>query len=161
MNVASIPGGLRNLTSQLTHGERFDVKAAARSVAAGMQSKLSTPTAAMRQVLSQYDMTNITPNDFSNLVQQLSAKGAISPQDAQQLAAIPGQLQQAGVGPNESVNLLEFYQEQISKVGEAAAQSPNSASQMNVSQLVGQMQWVARFAAVRHAGSSAGLNAVA
>jgi hypothetical protein len=160
MNVTNLASGLRGVTSHLTGG-RFDVKAAARSVAAAMQSKLSTPTAAMRQVLSQYDMTNITPNDFANLVQQLTAKGAISSTDAQQLASIPGELQNAGVAANEPVNLLQFYQEQVSKIQQTAAQSPNPASvTTNFSQLMGRMQWVAKFAAARNPGGQTGLNAV-
>jgi hypothetical protein len=161
MNVSNVVGGLRNAASRMTHGGGFNVKAAERAVTAKLQSRLATPTAAMRQVLSQYDMTNITPNSFANLVQQLSAKGAISPKDAQQLAAIPGELQNAGVGPNDSVNLLEFYQEQISKVQGAAAQSSSPAAEASFSQLVGRMQSLAKLAAARQPGGLGGLNAVA
>jgi hypothetical protein len=157
MNVTNVLGGLRHATARLTHGGSVNINA----VTAELKSKLSTPTAAMRQVLSQYDMTNITPNNFANLVQQLSAKGAISSTDAQQLAAIPGELQNAGVGPNESVNLLQFYQEQISKVQGTATQSPSAAAEANFSQLVGRMQWLAKFASARNPGNAAGLNAVA
>ncbi len=162
MIVPNVLGGLNSLTSRFKRAEQFDVKAAARSVAVAVQSKLPTPTAAMRQVLSQYDMTHITPNSFSNLVQQLAARGAISPKDAQQLASIPGDLENSGVSPDEPVNLLEFHQQQIAKVQETAAQSPNaSAGQTNFNQLVGRMQWVAKLAVIRQQGSSSGVNAVA
>lgn len=162
MIVPGVLGGLNTLTSPFKQSERFDVKAAARKLTANLQSQLSTPTAAMRSILSQYDMTAITPNSFANLVQQLSAKGTISSKDAQQLSSIPVDLANAGVSPDEKVNLLDFYQQQIAKVQETAAQSPNAtAAQANFSQLVGRMQWVAKFAAVRQQGAPNGVNAVA
>ena len=92
----------------------------------------------MREILSQYDMTDITPNDFSKLIQQMSEKGAISQKDAQELSSIRVDLENAGVNSDESVNLLEFYQKQIVKVQAAAAQSPNpGAAKANVDALVG------------------------
>jgi hypothetical protein len=161
MNVSNVIGGLRSAASRLTHNGGLNIKAAQRAVTAELQARLAAPAAAARQVLSQYDMTNITPNNMANLVQQLSAKGAISPKDAQQLAAIPGELQNAGVGPNDSVNLLQFYQEQLSKVQSTAAQSPSAAADTSVSQLIGRMQSLARLAAARYPGGQGGVNAVA
>ena len=115
-----------DLTSQVKRSDTSAIKAAAAGKAAAVvQSSPPTPTAAMREILSHYDMTDITPNDFSKLIQQLSDKGAISPKDMQELSSIRVDLENAGVNPDESVNLLDFYQQQIAKVQDAAAQSPN------------------------------------
>ena len=169
MNVPNVLSGLTNLTSQATTSTSSAVAAAAVGKAAAVaQSVAPTATAAMREILSKYDMTDITPNDFSKLIQQMSQKGAISPKDAQELSSIRVDLENAGVNSDESVNLLEFYQKQIVKAQAAAAQSPNSgAAKANVDALVGRLNWLQKFAAVSPPGtqssssSSSGVNAVA
>ena len=79
MNVPNVLSGLTDLTSQVKQGTSAIKTAIVGKAAAVAQSSPPTPTAAMREVLSQYDMTDITPSDFSKLVQQLSDKGAIEP----------------------------------------------------------------------------------
>lgn len=161
MIVPNILSGLSGLTSQATR-DTTDVKAAAAKAAAAAQSTPPTATAAMREILSHYDMANITPNDFSKLIQQLSDKGAISQKDVQELSSIRVDLENAGVKSDDSVNLLDFYQQQLAKVQGAAAQSPNpSSAQPNVDLVIGRLNWVQKFAAVRQQGNSSGLNAVA
>ena len=97
----------------------------------------------MRQILSSYDMTNISPNDFSKAVQQLSQKGALSPQDVQQLSSIRANLDSAGLNPDEPVNLLAFYQQQLAKAQTAAAQSSNpAAAQATIAAMNGRLNWL-------------------
>ena len=162
MLVPNALSGLSDLTSQVT-GSATSIKTAIVGKAAAVaQAAPPTPTAAMREVLSHYDMTDITPSDFSKLVQQLSDKGTISKQDAQELSSIRVDLENADVGPDESVNLLDFYQEKIAKAQEAAAQSPNpGAARANLELLVGRLNWLQKFAAVRQGGTQSGVNAEA
>ena len=102
----------------------------------------------MRGILSNYDMSNISPSDFSKLIQQMSEKGAISQQDMQQLSSIRVDLENAGVNPDDSVNLVQFYQQQLAKAQTAAAQSANpAAAQPAINALVGRLNWLQKFAA--------------
>jgi hypothetical protein len=155
--------GFSNLTSLVKRSDTADIKGAAAAKAAAVaQSSPPTPTAAMREILSHYDMTEITPNDFSKLIQQLSDKGTISQKDTQELSSIRVDLENAGVGPDETVNLLEFYQQRIAKVQEAAAQSANpGAAKANLDALAGRLNWVQKFATVPQQGGQSGVNAVA
>ena len=162
MKVPHVPDALTGLASQLKHGAVADVKAAAGKAAAAAQSLAPTAAAAMRQALAQYDVTDITPGDFSKLIQQMSQKGAISPKDMQELSSIRVDLENAGVAPDESVNLLQFYRQQIAKAQAAAAQSPNpAAAKPTIDALAGRLNWLEKFAAVRQQGGQAGLDAVA
>ena len=87
----------------------------------------------MRAIVSRYDMTDITPNDFSNMIQQLYAKGAVSAKDMQELSSIRADLEAAGVGADQSVDLQEFYQQRLAEAQADAAQSPDAdAAQANV-----------------------------
>ena len=153
MIVPNALSGLSNLTSLVKRSDTADIKGAAAAKAAAVaQSSPPTPTAAMREILSHYDMTDITPNDFSKLIQQLSDKGTISQKDTQELSSIRVDLENAGVGPDESVNLLEFYQQRIAKVQEAAAQSPNpGAAKADIDALVGAVELAAE---IRHSASA-------
>ncbi|MEI8375388.1 MAG: hypothetical protein WCJ35_21420 [Planctomycetota bacterium] len=162
MNIPNVLSGLTDLTSQVKSSATSVVKAAAGKAAAVDPSSLPTPTAAMREILSRYDMADITPNDFSKLIQQLSDKGTISQKDMQELSSIRVDLENAGVGPDESVNLLDFYQQRIAKVQDAAAHSPDAATaQPNIDLLVGRLSWLQKFAAVRQQGALSGVNTVA
>ncbi len=158
MNVPNVLGGLSDLASQVKNSATSAINAVAGKAAAA-QAVPPTPTAAMREILSHYNMTDITPGDFSKLIQQLSEKGTISQKDAQELSSIRLDLENAGIDPDESVNLLDFYQEKIAKVQEDAAQSPaGAAAQPNIAALLGRLNWVQKFAAVRQQG---GVNAAA
>ncbi len=162
MNVPNVLSGLTDLTSQVKQGTSAIKTAIVGKAAAVAQSSPPTPTAAMREVLSQYDMTDITPSDFSKLVQQLSDKGAISQTDAQELSSIRVDLENADVGPNESVNLLDFYQQKIAKVQGDAAQSTNPmAAKANIALLAGRLNWLQKFATVAQQGAASGVNTVA
>ncbi len=163
MNGPNVLSGLTDLTSQVKNTAASTATAAAVGKAAAVaQSMAPTATAAMRDILSKYDITDITPNDFSKLIQQMSQKGAISQKDAQELSSIRVDLENAGVNSDESVNLLEFYQQQIAKVQSAAAQSSNpGTAKPALDALVGRLNWVQKFAAVSQGGIPNGLNAMA
>jgi hypothetical protein len=160
MIVPNVLSGLADLTSQVKSSATPAVKTAAAGKTAAVVPA-SPSAAAMREILSHYDMTDITPHDFSKLIQQLSDKGAISQKDVQELSSIRVDLENAGVSPDESVNLLEFYQQRIVKAQDGAGNSPDAAAQPNIDPLVGRLNWVQKFATVRQQGSSSGVNAAA
>jgi len=72
-------------------------------------------TAAMVNVLSRYDVTDITPVEFSEMLQQLYDQGAITEQEYQQLAAVRIDLDNEGIGEDESVDLVDFYARMIQR----------------------------------------------
>ena len=107
----------------------------------------------------QYDRHHA--GDFSKIVQQMSQRGAISQQDAQELSSIRVDLENAGVNPDQSVNLVQFYQQQLAKAQAASAQSSNPAApSAAVNALVARLNWVQKLAAMSQSGAS-GVNTVA
>ena len=85
---------------------------AAKPAAAGGTTPAATPaTSAMRQILAEYDVTNISPSELSSMVQKLVQAGAVSPQEGKDLAAMRVDLEQAGIEPSQSINLVDFYRE--------------------------------------------------
>ncbi len=161
MNVPNVPNAITGLASRFRHGAISDIKAAAGKAAAAVQSATPSATAAMREVLSHYDMTDITPNDFSKLLQQLSEKGTISQQDKQELSSIRVDLENAGINSDDSVNLLNFYQQQIAKAQSAAPSSNPGAANPATNALIARLNWLQKFAAAGQQGGPSGVNTVA
>jgi hypothetical protein len=115
----------------------------------------------MRDIVSKYDMSSITPNEFSTMIQQLYAKGAVSPKDMQDLSSIRADMEAAGIGADQTINLQDFYQQRLTKAKTDAAQSPDPAMATTIQALGARMTWVEKFAAVRQTNEPAGVNAVA
>ena len=89
----------------------------------------SQSAAALREILSKYDVKDISPDEFSEMIQKLADKGVISQKELQDLSAVRGDLDKAGVGADESINLVEFYQQRIQEAQNAAQTDPASAGQ--------------------------------
>jgi len=162
MKVPNILGSASDLISRTARPDTTATPTApAALTSAGVTSPISA-AAAMRQIASRYDMTDITPNDFSNMIQQLYAKGAVSAKDMQELSSIRADLEAAGVGADQSVNLQEFYQQRLSKAQADAAGSPDpAAAEADVQAIAARLSWVDKLVAVRQSDGFAGVNAVA
>jgi hypothetical protein len=93
-------------------------------------------TAAMRQILAQYDVTSISPSDFSAMVQKLQQSGSLSPQDAKNLSSVRMDLDQAGVSQDQPINLVDFYRQRVAKAQQQfdAAPSPIRQQQLLATQ---------------------------
>jgi hypothetical protein len=160
MKIPNILGGTSSVASGAKQAGSNVANAAGAAAAAGGAAPLSN-SSAMRDIVSRYDMTDITPNDFSTMIQQLFAKGAVSAKDMQDLSSIRADLESAGVAADQAVNLQEFYQQRLATAKASAAQSPDPATTANIQSLATRMTWVQKFAAVRQADESTGVNAVA
>jgi pyruvate/2-oxoglutarate dehydrogenase complex dihydrolipoamide acyltransferase (E2) component len=121
--------------------------ATAGSAPATAPATAAPATAAMRQILAQYDVTDISPSEFSDMVQQLQQSGYISPQDTKDLAAIRMDLEQAGIDPNQSINLVDFYRERVEKAQEKLDDNPGSVQQQQLQSQRQRLQWVETLAA--------------
>ena len=124
------------------------------AAAAGAANAAAVPAAAagdgsataIRDILAKYDVTDITPNDFSQMVQSLYDKGAISKQDLQNLMSVRGDLQKAGYEPDETVNLLDYYRRQQSELQSSAESSPDPTAQAQLGTATQRLGWLEKFA---------------
>jgi hypothetical protein len=121
---------------------------AAKPAAAKAATPAATPaSAAMRQILAQYDVTNISPSDLSTMVQKLQQSGAVSPQDAKELGAMRVDLDQAGVAPDQSINLVDFYRQRVQEAQDKFDGDPGAVQQQQLQSSQQRLQWAEKFAA--------------
>jgi hypothetical protein len=76
----------------------------------------SSSKAALNEIIKQYDVTDITPADFSKMISKLHEAGAITDQEFQELSSIRTELESEGLDSDHSVNLVELYGDKVKKL---------------------------------------------
>jgi hypothetical protein len=115
----------------------------------------------LRDILSQYDITNISPRGFSEMLQSLRKAGAIDEQQFRDLSAIRGELDQAGIDPNEPTNLLRFYAEKVDEAQTAGEKANSPDAQTLIADMQRRLEWLKKLTTVQTATQSVGLDSLA
>jgi hypothetical protein len=97
---------------------------ASRTTAAISPASGASSSAAAQKILSQYDVKNISPQEFSDMLQKLHQAGAVSSADFQSLSAIPGELEKEGTSSDQRVNLVQIYTDKLQQL---QTQNPTSS----------------------------------
>lgn len=158
---------VNNLISQLSTAASLTkrntptaaLSAASQTITASPLSTGNSPAA--QQILASYDVSNITPNQFSQMIQKLFDAGAISQKDLQDLSGVRADLELAGVGADETVNLPQFYAKKIQAVQDQAADANSAASQQQLSPLLRRLDWMEKFQAAKAEPNGGSLSAIA
>jgi len=74
----------------------------------------------LRDILTQYDVTDISPQGFSDLLQRLRQAGLLPDKDYQELSAVRVDLDRDGIGANQRVNLVDMYAKKLKSVEQDA-----------------------------------------
>jgi hypothetical protein len=123
-----------------------------------------------REILSKYDVTNITPQQFSQLLRELHSAGAITDDELRELAAVRYELDRADVQSDDPVNLVELFTARLNRLVESAnnvaterevsEQSPADREQA-ITLAERQLQWLQKFAALHADTARESLNTLA
>jgi hypothetical protein len=88
-------------------------------------------SAALRDIVSQYDVTSISPREFSEMLQRMHQAGVLGDSQFQELSLIRLDLDSEGIGANEKINLVDLYQKKLQKLlsqQQEAAESGNAVA---------------------------------
>jgi hypothetical protein len=117
-------------------------------------------TALLRQVAARYNVTEITPREFSDMLDALHQAGALTDEELQQLARVRVDLDLENIDPDEEVDLVDFYTdrlEQLLKTEEDGGLSGGrSRDVVRAEQLLG---WMEKFALIQSGADVFGLDA--
>ena len=78
-------------------------------------------------IATDYDVRNITPTEFSSLLNELRAAGHLTGEDYEQLASLRHELDKAGHAADEPLDLLEFVRERLTAQQALTEQSGEAA----------------------------------
>jgi hypothetical protein len=119
---------------------------------------------AFHEILSRYDVTQITPREFSNLVQELHAAGEIDDAEFRELARMRLELEQGEYGPDDQLSLVDFFEDKLRRQADefesARAQAtPQVAATLDeapyTAEAKRQLEWIRKFAIVQASGADA------
>lgn len=123
----------------------------------------SAATSGFREIVARYDVTAITPRNFSEMIQELHDAGLLTDQELQELSQIRLDLDSRGVEPDEEVNLLDFYLDRLRHLSESlkdASGLPVASRQAQLTLTGRCLQWVEKLAAIQSAADRGGLDAL-
>ncbi|NQU23867.1 MAG: hypothetical protein HQ567_21505 [Candidatus Nealsonbacteria bacterium] len=159
MEVARISAGYPGTTTSDRQAERPTARIEAAGQNGPAQGSVSTgTTAALGEILSRYDVTDITPTEFSEMVQELFEAGAITDKELQQLAAVRHDLEVDDMDPDDSLDLMEYYARKIKKVQSRREDTDGPDEQLGP--LLGCLDWIEKFALVQSSPDTFGLDAM-
>lgn len=163
MQISNI---ISNLADPATWGKKNEVAApVAANALKSIESQNQTNPASRKasaEILRKYNVTRITPDQFSEMIQKLYQAGALSEKDYQELAAVRVDLEHAGIEPDETVNMLEIYSDKVSKAQkELDATLDDAARQQRLGPDLHRLDWLQKFALIQAHPDAAGLDLAA
>ncbi len=97
----------------------LDAPGAARDSAspspASLRELLTSPPDKPADILARYDLTDITPREFSQMLAELHQAGLLTDEQFRELNEIRKDLASADVLPQEKIHLLDFYRRLLEK----------------------------------------------
>jgi ribosome-binding protein aMBF1 (putative translation factor) len=117
----------------------------------------------MRQILADYDVADISPRAFSEMLQKLRQAGALSEKDFQELASIRLDVENENSAPDQRLNLVELYGKRLAAIRQQQGASQVSAAARPASEatLQRQLGWLQKFAQIRAGTSPLGFDTLA
>jgi len=158
-----IPNVLARLADPTGFGQHREAADAVVSKAAdALAPAVGSPSSSsrLREILTDYDVTDITPKAFSEMLQKLQESGLIPDKDLQELSQIRADMDREGVADDERVNLVEMYAKRIRNADEDA-QAEAAGSEASVASLRRRLDWLEKFAAIHASPEPATINALA
>jgi len=149
-------------TSQLE--EAVESGSAELSTASESSSSTTTgATAALRSILASYDVTDITPRQFSAMLAELRDSGAMSDEELSELGQILVDLDAENVDPDESLDLVQFYSDRLEdlqeQLGDTEAEDQTASGvASSLAAAESRLSWVTKFAVMHSAPDAVGMD---
>ena len=163
MQISNVISGL---TDPSTWGKKSDsavpnVANAIKLLEPQVQANVATQKASV-EILRKYDVTNISPNEFTQMIQKLYQAGTMSEKDYQELSAVRSDLEHEGVDADEKTNMLEFLSNMVSRAQKKMGTSLEDAGQQKqLGPDMRRLDWLQKFAMIQANPDAAGLDMAA
>ena len=168
MEIAGMLAAERLLSGALGQlGKRRQSQQAAPSPSPGTPT---APVAAMaesstfREIVARYDVTDISPEEFSQMIQKLYDAGLLTDQQFQELSLIRLDLDLQRVEPDQTVDLVDFYRDRLRQLHlcpEETTGLDSAGGQPQLAAIGRRLEWVGKLASMQAAVEGAGLDALA
>ncbi len=157
-NVLSRYSDLAVLGRHKEAAEKASEKAAEKPAA---QSATAGSAAMVREILKDYDVTDLSPRKLSEMLQRLHGAGVLTDEQFQQLALIRLDLDSQNVGPEERIDLVDHYRRRLEEVQRNLADgdwSGSDRSDPDIDRVRQWLTWLEKFALIEAAPDHLGLS---
>jgi uncharacterized Zn finger protein len=114
------------------------------------------------EILGQYDVSDITPKEFSEMVQKLRNTGCMEEADLRELTQIRSDLDTSGIAADEKVNLLTYYRQRLHTLqSQGSGATESDTAKQSMAGVQRRLDWVQKLATMHEASDAVGLDAVA
>ncbi len=165
MQISSV---LNGYTDAANTGRRSEVaeRVASQTATKATRGLSSTANSALRDIMADYDLTDITPEQYSEMLTRLRKEGALTEEEYTQLAQLRIELDNEGIASSERIDLLSVYRTRVAKLEKQAQDTSMNSSQRTIMQqaLSGaqhRLDWLEKLEMVHSQPESIGLDAVA
>lgn len=121
----------------------------ASPVPVAFRELLASPQAKPADILARYDLTDITPREFSQLLDELHQSGLLTDEQFRELSEIRKDLASADVLPQEKIDLLDFYRRLLEKADRLASGDVQGATARQVADWRRRLDWLEKLAAAQ------------
>lgn len=131
----------------------LDAPAAAQGSDAPSQASLwellTSSPAKPADILARYDLTDITPREFSQMLDELHQAGLLTDEQYQELNEIRKDLASADVLPQEKIDLLDFYRRLLEKADRVGGDGAEGGTARQVADWRRRLTWLEKLAAAQ------------
>lgn len=163
--IAQVFSGVSALTAVLNPFKPGAVEpAAAPTPPPAPRRELSeSSAAALRRVAARYDVTDITPRQFSMMLDELHKTGALSETELNQLAQVLLDVDADGTRLDEHLDLVKFYTDRLDKLqdnldDQGADEAAFQAIAPSLSAIQKRLDWISRLAVLHSVPDGAGVD---
>ena len=162
MQINTVRNGL--YPDPAASGKRSDAVEAAgatQTTSPTLPSAGPSASAALREILAQYDVTDITPREFSEMLHKMHKSGVIAEDELKDLNLIRMDLDREGVDPDESLNLVDYYANKLREQSPEFDATTLSGDKPSPEVLRRRLDWLQKIALVRSSPDEVELDALA
>ena len=142
-------------------GRRNELMAAVAGKSDGQKSQaaggINAVMEQLKGVVSQYDLSDITPRDFSEMLRELRDVGALTEAEYGELAQIRLDMDVENLDPDDSLDLLDFYRKTVDR---ARSDGEMDATSEMFAAMERRLDWLEKVTVLQESPDAAGLNAL-
>ena len=166
MQITSVLGGYADATASGRRPEAVQRPGTGPADTLAGRGLSGPPGAALRTIMADYDLTRISPQHFSEMLERLRDGGVLTDEEFTQLAQIRLDLDREGIDADESVDLVDFYgrrtQHLARQMGDPPGDVPGRAALgQSLAAAQRRLDWLQKLALVHSSPESIGLDALA
>jgi hypothetical protein len=132
-----------------------------KNLASLSETSSGASNTALREILAEYNVTDITPRRFSEMLQKMNKSGIITEDEFKDLSLIRTDLESDQVDPDDSINLVDYYANKLRKQPEDGDASNLSGNEPSPETLRRRLDWLEKITLIQSSPEAVGLDAVA